>query len=119
MNTPLPRALSPVEFRLADWLLENSTRISADEKKKFRSQLTDAVVSCRCRCGCATVEFTVAGRKPAVGGLRPLSESVTRNNEFGIFIYETDGILSGLEIYGLAKLELPSEFPPISELEIR
>ncbi len=119
MSAPLPRALSTTEFRLADWLLEHSTRISADEKMKFRSQLTDAVVSSRCGCGCATIEFSIGGQKPAVGGLRPLSESATRNNGFGIFIYETGGLLSGLEIYGLANLELPSEFPPLSEIEIR
>ena len=119
MSPPYPRALSPTEFKLADWLLEHSTQLHADEKKKFRSQLNEALVVSRCGCGCATIEFSIAGQKSATGGLRPLSESATRNNEFGIFIYETGGLLSGLEIYGLANLNLPSEFPALSEIEIK
>ena len=112
------RSLSRREFELADWLLRNSTLISEPEKENFRAQLGRAVVSSGCVCGCATIDFTVDGKKSGTGGLRPISEAAVGENEFGIFIHECEGLLSGMEIYALANLELPSEFPPISDMEI-
>lgn len=119
MSGPFPRALSSVEFKLSDWFLEHSTRLLKYKKKKIRSRVAEALSIFKSRGGCATIEFSVAGRNPAFGSLHRLSESATRNNELGIVIYETDGVSSSLEIFGLANLELPSEFAPISLIKIR
>lgn len=95
------RPLTADEFRLARWMLEHG---SADARD-FLPQLEQAeVTSWKCPCGCASVNFRVKGYPPAPPGVHILGDFVFGgdDNLCGIFIYESAGILSGLEVCGYA-----------------
>ena len=103
------RALSAKERRLARWMLEHGT----DEAAQFLVQLEKAEVTpWRCPCGCASVNFKVADMPAAPPGVHVLGDFVFYDGEdlAGIFIYSSNNILSGLEVYGLAG-DAPNELP--------
>ncbi|MDD5201469.1 MAG: hypothetical protein PHC88_16885 [Terrimicrobiaceae bacterium] len=82
------------------------------------SQLARArVTPWRCRCGCASISFSIDGQSAPNVGLRPLAEFVfaTDGALSGIFVYEKAGVLSGLEVYGLAG-DAPTSLPVPDEL---
>ena len=56
----------------------------------------------RCPCGCASINFQIAGHPAAPPGVHILAEFVFGEPLSGVFIYESNGILSGLEVCGLA-----------------
>ena len=106
------RPLSASEFSLARWMLENGK----PEAGEFLDQLASATVtSWRCPCGCGSINFHVEG-----GPATPTERIHILGDYFcgpedapsGIFIFAKAGILSGIEIYGLASdplTELPHE----------
>jgi hypothetical protein len=95
------RPLTEAERHLARWLLEHGTR----EALTFLRQLDDAEVTAwRCECGCASINFQIKGHAIAPPGVHILSDHVFGADAdlSGIFIFESGGLLSGLEVYGLA-----------------
>jgi len=94
------RKLTDFEYRLSRWMLEHS----GPEALTFLTQLElTEVTSWRCPCGCASLNFQIQGRPEAPPGVHPIAEFLFGEGEdlSGIFIYESAGILSGLEVYGL------------------
>lgn len=108
-STEPNRPLSEPERMLALYMLEHGTA----EARDFVPQLELAEVTpWRCPCGCASINFQVRGRDPAPPGVHVLGDYVfgTEHELSGAFIYSCEGILSGLEVYGLAG-DAPSSLP--------
>lgn len=105
---PIPdeRPLTPEERRLARWMLEHG----GPEAREFLPQVDRARVVSRCACGCASIDLEVDGMPPPGGGMRVLGDFVFGGADdlCGAFIYEQDGVLSGIEVYGLA-----GDAPPV------
>lgn len=108
------RPLTDQERELARWMLEHGT----PEAKAFLVQLdrSDATTY-KCPCGCATLNFKVADLPEAPPGVHVLADFMYGSAEDpkGVFIYEKEGILSGLEVFGYGG-EHPTTLPKISEL---
>jgi hypothetical protein len=103
------RELTDQERRLVRWMLQNGS----PEASGFLPQLELAEVTPgRCPCGCASIEFQIRGKPQAPPGAHPIADCVFGEDEklSAIFVYEKDGILSGLEVYGLAG-EAPKFLP--------
>ena len=101
MASAANRPLTAHERSLARWLLEHGI----PEAKPFLSQLDSAEVTpWQCECGCASINFQVRGDPPAPPGVHILSDYLFGGEQdlSGIFIFESGGLLSGLEVYGLA-----------------
>lgn len=61
------------------------------------------VLPTRCPCGCASLDFQVAGLPQPTGEIQPLANFVFGENNHlsGIFLFTQSGDLAGLEVYGL------------------
>src|SRR5215212_4477294 len=99
---PIPeeRPLTLAEYQLAQWMLEHGGPAAAD----FLSQLEHARVISRCPCGCASIDFEVEGQPRPSGGLRVIGDFLCEDGSdlSGTFIFERNGVLAGIEVYGLA-----------------
>lgn len=112
------RALTASERSLARWMLENGSA----EAKVFLSQLDNAeATSWRCPCGCASIHFQIKGMPEAPPSVHVLGEFVFGKpaDLAGIFIFSSTGILSGIEVYGLAgdaprQLQTPEDLRPFA-----
>ncbi|WP_435529811.1 hypothetical protein [Paraburkholderia caribensis] len=103
------RPLSASEMSLARWMLEHGEPTA----REFLEQLAVAEVTpWRCPCGCGSINFQMKGREPAPPGVRILGDFMFGPDDApaGIFIFESAGLLSGIEIYGLAG-DAPAELP--------
>jgi len=103
------RPLTDAERQLTRWMLEHGI----PQAKDFLPQLEAAEVTpWRCPCGCASINFQIKGYSKAPPGVHILGDFVfgSEGNESGIFIYESGGILSGLEVYGMAG-DAPKSLP--------
>ena len=103
------RPLTDDELRLARWMLENG----GPDARGYLSQLEAAeATTWRCECGCASFNFKVRGRPEAPPGVRILGDFVfgTEADLAGVFIFESNGTLSGVEVYGLAG-DAPAALP--------
>ena len=99
--------LTDHERRLALWMLEHGT-VSAE---RYREQLACASATLwRCPCGCASFNFKVEGLDEAPPGVNILGDYLVGDggHQFGIFNFESEGVLSGVEVYGLS-----SDAPPM------
>ncbi len=108
------RPLSAKEQRLANWMLENGNPGAT----QFLSQLADAEVTpWHCPCGCASINFKIKGRPPAPSGVHVVGDFLIVNGSelSGIFIYESEGILGGIDVHGLSG-DAPAELPEPEEL---
>jgi hypothetical protein len=95
------RELTDHEKRLVRWMLQHG----GPEVAAFLPQLEHAEVTpWHCPCGCASINFRIRGKPAPPPGVHPIAEFVfgEENRLYGIFVFENDGILSGLEVYGLA-----------------
>jgi hypothetical protein len=103
------RELTDHERRLVRWMLKHGSPEAAAFLPQF--ELAE-VTPWRCPCGCASINFQIRGKAEAPPGVHPIAEFVFGEDETlsGIFVYERDGILSGLEVYGLAG-EAPKMLP--------
>jgi hypothetical protein len=102
-------------MQLMRWMLEHGNPGAT----AFLSQLADATVTpWRCACGCASIHFSIRGRAEPHGGLKPLADFIfgSESDLSGIFVYEQQGVLSGLEVYGLAG-EAPKSLPAMELLK--
>lgn len=123
MNVPVvTRPLTEREHNLAQWMLEHGS----PEAAAFQAQLECAeATTWRCPCGCASFNFKIEGKPDAPPGVHILGDFVVGKGDemFGIFIFESGGILSGLEVYRLAAeaspvLPAPEQLCPWSEPNI-
>ena len=108
------RSLTEPELQLVRWMLERGKPDAAD----YLAQLAEASVTpWRCPCGCASLNFAIHGRSTPKGCLRVLADFVFGStlDQSGIFVYEQEGLLSGLEVYGLSG-EAPKSLPTIESL---
>ena len=113
---PEDRPLSGQEAALVRWMLEHGT----PEAAGFLPQLSDARVVSRCPCGCASVNFSVAGVAPPPGSLGILADFQFRTPEghlCGAFVFERAGVLAGLDVWSIDGQTIPSTLPAIEALE--
>lgn len=108
------RALTSDEQRLACWMIEHGNA----EAAAFLQQLDLAeVTSWKCPCGCASINFQIQGQPLPPPGVNILGDYlVGEGNEVsGAFIFESGGLLSGIEFYSLGGDAL-HVLPSIEEL---
>ena len=97
-------------------LIEHAN-VGEEEKKRYLTQLGSAIVVRMCECGCANIDFAIAGVASEPGApLDPFEDFVAKDQRFGVFVFSKRDTLAGVEIYSLADLDLPSEFPDSSTL---
>ena len=109
------RPLSDEEHSLVRWMLEHGE----SHAPSFLSQLEQARVSSRCRCGCASVNFSVAGTESSVTGMDILSDYVWEDAEghkFGAFVFARGGLLAGLDLYSVDGAVTPTWLPSSGQL---
>lgn len=112
------RPLTDAERALAQYLLTNGEPSAAT----FLEQLPLAEVTpTRCPCGCASIDLQIKGHPEAPPGVKILGDFLwgPLESPAGVFIYENNGLLSGIEVYGLAGdaprfLPRPDELRPFS-----
>jgi len=107
------RPLTNAEYEIAQWMLEHGE----PEAKAFLAQLRRARVVARCPCGCASIDFEIAGHPRPTGGLRILADFLYggESDLSGVFIFERNGVLAGIEVYGLAG-DAPKTLPEHASL---
>jgi hypothetical protein len=108
-STENNRPLTAPEHALARWMLENGL----PEAKAFLEQLEIAEVTpWRCPCGCASINFQIQGRCPAPDGVHVIGDFLCGavDAPAGAFIFESDGLLAGIEVYSMAS-DAPSVLP--------
>lgn len=108
------RTLSDKERNLARWMLEHGL----PEAQSFLPQLERAeATTLRCPCGCATLHFKVSDLPEAPPGVCILADFTYGPSETpnGIFIFASNGILSGLEVFSYTGNH-PLTLPDIAEL---
>ncbi|MBR0707308.1 hypothetical protein [Bradyrhizobium liaoningense] len=114
MSSEQNRPLTDAERVLARWMLEHGT----EEARQYLDQLELAEVTpWKCRCGCASINFQIRGHAEAPPGAQILGEFLVNDGDHpsGIFIYSSDGLLKGIDVYGLAG-DAPSVLPLPEEL---
>lgn len=106
-----PRALTDEERALIEWMLSDSGR------EEFIEHLASATVVSGCDCGCASINLEVDGYPAPTAGLRIVADYLFGDGDTlqGAFVFERDGVLRGLEVYGLAS-EAPRRLPPPAAL---
>lgn len=92
------RPLTEHERELVTWLIEHGTY---QDRPKLESQISRLSVRERCTCGCPTVYFALDGVPIPRKGERLVSDHLASVNgmEVGIMLFESDGLLSSLEVY--------------------
>ncbi|TVP97409.1 MAG: hypothetical protein EA381_15010 [Planctomycetaceae bacterium] len=108
------RRLTAQERRLVRWMLEHGSPEAAD----YLPQLDQAEVTpWKCGCGCASVNFQIHGHREASPAVHPIADFIFGEGDTlnGIFVYEMNGILSGLEVYGLTG-DAPKSLPRPEDL---
>jgi hypothetical protein len=109
------RDLTKREEGLVRWLLEHGEPIA----QQFLTQLDDARVFSRCPCGCASVDFAIAGKRPTQFGLRVLSDFQWQDEKghlFGVFVFEQDGLLAGLDLWSIDGQSTATQLPAVELL---
>jgi hypothetical protein len=108
------RQLTSAEEQLIRWMLEHGN----PDARAFVPQLEKAQVTPdRCPCGCASIDLSIDCLPKPSGGLHILADFLfgTESDPSGIFVFEQGGVLSGLEVYGLAG-DAPRTLPSPSSL---
>jgi hypothetical protein len=111
------RPLTAEEIALTIWLLQYGEA----KAERFLEHVPRARVVGRCPCGCASIDFAIAGqRAPACTGLDVLSDYQWRGSQgelFGVFVFARGNLLSGLEVWSIDGRATPTSLPNASELE--
>jgi hypothetical protein len=109
------RQLTSAEEQLVLWMLQHGK----PEALAFLPQLERARVTPNgCPCGCASIDLSIDGLPDPSGGLRVLADFVFGSDSdlSGIFVFEKNGVLAGLEVYGLAG-DAPKTLPSSGSLK--
>jgi hypothetical protein len=114
-NIETDRPLSVEEYTIVEWLLEHGDGDNA----MFLDQLEQARVARLCGCCCASIDFAVNSERPQDFAMRFLSDYQWRDehgNLFGIFVFEQDGLLAGLDLWSIDGGRTPHAIPRIAQL---
>ena len=90
------------------------------DAEPFLSQLERAQVTpWKCECGCASFNFQIEGHEPAPPGVHVLGDFLfgTEEDLCSIIIFSSQGILSGVEVFGYA-VDAPKQLPEPQELRL-
>ena len=114
-NIPDEHPLTEAEYRVARWMLEHG----GPDAGAYLPQLELARVVSRCPCGCASVDFEIAGYPRPSGGMHVLGDFLCggESDLIGVFIFECGGVLAGVEVYGLAG-DAPATLPEPKALRL-
>jgi hypothetical protein len=111
----ISRELTPREREVGEWLLTHAA-ITEEQRRRFLAHLLRAKVIRECQCGCASIDFGIADLPVPKGGLRILGDFVCGENEDGIFIFEKENVLAGIEVYQMASAAPRKELPSPSKI---
>jgi hypothetical protein len=114
-SLPVPRQLSAEERELVTWLLQHG-EVAA---RAFLPQLDQATVAAHCQCGCASIDFAIAGQRPKTFSMRVLSDYQWRDEAgrlFGAMVFEQDNLLAGLDLWSIDGAATPNALPSIASL---
>ena len=115
-NTNANRLLSSEEFAVVEWLLQHGN----GEHSRFLHQLQQARVVELCPCGCASISFSINGKRPKkeahMNILADYQWQDDRGHLFGAFVFERDGLLAGLELWSIDGQSTPATMPLIDRL---
>ncbi len=114
-DIPEDRPLSEEERSLLRWLLEHGE----SHAPSFLLQLEQTRVSSRCRCGCASINFSVGGREPSATGMDILSDHLWEDSEghkFGAFVFAREDTLAGLDVWSIDGAVTPTWLPRPEQL---
>ena len=109
------RPLSRSEYELVEWLL----RHGESKALVYAPQLEGARVISRCSCGCDSVNFAIDGVVPAPGAMGILADYEWRESTGalnGIYLFERDGLLAGLDVWSQDGLSVRVKLPQIDEI---
>ena len=108
-ETQTNRNLTSDEQHLIRWMLEHGEPGATE----FLPQLERLqVLPTRCPCGCASIDFSIDGQPKPIGSMHIIADFVYGGNSdlCGVFLFEQEGLLAGLEVYGLA-VDAPKALP--------
>ena len=112
------RPLTELERALVRWMLEHGR----PDAVAYLDQLSHARVVARCPCGCASVDFSVGGQRPPIGGsLDILSDwqwHTIEGHFCGAFVFARHSQLAGLEVWSIDGQSSASVLPEPAELEL-
>ena len=114
---PEERPLSDAECGLVRWLLEHGTASAHN----YLSQVPRLRVESRCRCGCASINFTQPFR-PAGDVLSEYQWHDAAGHLNGIFVRASGGELAGLDLWSIdgastpVGLSAPNQLRPLDEI---
>ena len=118
VEIPDERVLTADERGLVRWLLDHAAR----ESSSYLAQLGQLRVCSRCGCGCASVNFRIGDRGWATkGGMKVLSDHDwvgPDGSQYGIFLFEHDGTLAGIDVYAQNAPTVPHRLPTLTELNV-
>jgi hypothetical protein len=111
---PLNRPLSDQESELLTWLLEHGFRGA----QELVSQIPKLTVVGICTCGCPTIYFAFDGVPVKRKGEQLISDYIAEldGHQMGLMVFQTDGLLSSMEVYSLPGLKEPFGLPPVSSI---
>ncbi len=112
---PHRRPLTEHERQLVTWLIEHGTN---QDRLQLNAQIPRLSVRERCTCGCPTVYFSLDGAAVPRTGERLVSDHLAsvEGMEVGIMLFETDGLLSSLEVYSCPGTDVPFGLPEVASI---
>lgn len=112
---PVRRPLTEHERELVAWLIGHGT---SQEQQQLSAQLPRLSVRERCTCGCPTVYFALDGVPVPRKGERLISDHLASVNgmDVGIMLFETDGLLSSLEVYSCPGTDEQFGLPQVASI---
>jgi hypothetical protein len=110
------RPLTAEEALLVRWLLEHGVA----QASQFLPQLSQTRVVSHCYCGCASIDFAVAGVVPPLGQpmqiLADYHWQTAEGHLFGVFVFARAGLLAGLEVWSVDGLAAARALPTVGQL---
>jgi hypothetical protein len=84
----------------------------------LRAQIDNLTVIAKCKCGCPTVFFALNEIPVPRKGERIISDylATVDGQDVGAMLFQTEGILSSLEVYSCAGTDQPFDLPKIEAL---
>jgi len=109
------RPLTQQERDLVRWLIEHAHRDVGD----LLSQIERLTVASKCKCGCPTVDFALDGMPVERRGEQLISDwlAEVEGEPVGVMLFQTNGIISTLEVYSLAGSDKPFGLPAIESMK--
>lgn len=111
------RELTEHERELRAWLVDHGTY---QDRSWLHFQLPRLNVRERCTCGCPTVYFALGGVPVPRKGERLVSDHLATVDgmEVGIMLFETDGVLSSLEVYSCPGTDHAFGLPEVASIRV-